>query len=65
MDFIGEKLQDVVNYMESNNIKYEIKDNNFSVDGDTTLVTNYIAKDDKVILITGSFIFDVENKNEK
>lgn len=62
MDLIGKKLQDAINYLENNNIKYEICDNNFSVDGDTTLVINFIAKDEKVILITGSFIFDVENK---
>ncbi|MBQ9785882.1 MAG: hypothetical protein IJW25_00245 [Clostridia bacterium] len=60
--FIGEKLENVLNVLNQKGIKYIIKDNNFSVNGDTTLVTNIVAKDDAVILTVGSFIFDVRNK---
>ena len=65
MDFIGEKLENVVNYLISNNIKYEIYDNNFNIDGDTTLVTNYANEDGIVKLTTGKFIFDIRNKNRE
>ena len=64
MELIGKKLEDVINYFESHNIKYNIIDNNFNVDGDTTLVTNVIANDDGYIVVTGKFIFDVRNKNK-
>ena len=62
---IGEKLDKVIDYFNTNGIKYQIEDNNFSVDGDTKLVTNIKKIDDYIILVVGSFIFDVENKNFK
>ena len=65
MELIGKKLEDVIKYFESNNIKYSILDNNFSVDGDTKLVTNIVANDDSYIIVTGDFIFDVRNKKSE
>lgn len=66
MDFIGEKLDVVVNYLKSNNIKYEIYDNNFSVDGDTKLVTNFQTDEKGIVkLTTGDFIFDIRNKKRE
>ena len=56
---IGKKLDKAVNYLDSCNIKYKVVDNNFNVDGDTTLVTNVITYDDGVTLVTGKFIFDL------
>ena len=64
-DFIGEKLENVGKYLTEKGITYKILDNNFSVNGDTLLVTNYVAKDDAVYLTVGSFIFDVRNKNNE
>lgn len=64
-DFIGEKLENVVKYLTAKGISYKILDNNFSVKGDTLLVTNCVAKDDAVYLTVGSFIFDVRNKNNE
>ena len=57
---IGEKLETAINIINSKNLAYEIIDNNFSVDGDTKLVTNIIAKDNTVYLTVGNFIFDVK-----
>jgi len=62
MELIGKKLEDVINYFESNNIKYTILDNNFSVKGDTKLVTNIIANDEGYTVITGDFIFDLRKQ---
>ena len=64
-DLIGENLDKAIIYLNSCGIKYEIEDNNFNVDGDTKLVTNIKKVDDYVVLVVGSFIFDVENKNIK
>ena len=46
--------------IKSKNLAYEIINNNFNINGDTTLVTNIIAKDNTVYLTVGSFIFDVK-----
>ena len=63
MDFIGNKLEDVVNYLTEHNIKYKIVDNNFCIDGDTKLVTNFVMdKNGTAIVTIGDFIFDVRNK---
>lgn len=62
---IGEKLETVLDYLEKNGFNYEIKDNNFSVEGDTKLVTNIVANDKSVIVTVGSFIFDVRNKKSE
>ncbi len=65
-EYIGEKLDVVVNKLISKGIKYKVVDNNFSIVGDQKLVTNVYTKDNTVIIITGSFIFDVRNvKNEQ
>lgn len=61
-EYIGENLQKVVNILQSSGIKYIIKDNNYSVSGDTKLVTNVQVIDKTVVLTTGDFIFDVRNK---
>lgn len=63
--FIGQPLNVALEYLKSAGLKYEIKDNNFSVNGDTTLVTNIVAKDETVIITVGSFIFDVRNKKSE
>ena len=63
--FIGEKLDVVIDKINLKGLKYEIIDNNFNVVGDQRLVTNIIAKDDYVILVTGDFIFDVKGKNNE
>ena len=60
-DYIGEKLSVVINILQQKGIKYIVKDNNFSVDGDQKLVTNIYTQDDTVVIITGNFIFDVRN----
>ncbi len=62
MEFIGKELSDVVKYFNDKKIKYEIQDNNYSVNGDTVLVTNIKYNDGYVTIYTGNFIFDVENK---
>ena len=64
-NFIGQKLETVLDYLKKNGFNYEIKDNNFSVDGDTKLVTNIVANDKSVIVTVGSFIFDVRNKKSE
>ena len=43
----------------------EIIDNNFNVVGDEKLITNIIAKENTVVLVTGEFIFDVKGKNNE
>ena len=63
MELIGKKLTDVINYLDSHNIKYVIIDNNFNVDGDTKLVTNAVANDEGYTIITGNFIFDVKGRS--
>lgn len=60
-DYIGEKLSVVINILQQKGIKYIVKDNNFSVDGDQKLVTNIYTQDDTVVIITGNFIFNVRN----
>ena len=62
LKYIGEKLETVLNILDSQGIAYIIKDNNFSVEGDTKLVTNIVTKDEIVEITTGNFIFDVRNK---
>ena len=64
MNFIGEKLETVISYLKSKGITYEIQDNNFSVEGDTWLVTNFVLKDNFAKITVGSFIFDVQNKSK-
>lgn len=62
---IGQKLSLAIKELESQGLNYEIIDNNFNVVGDQKLVTNIIAKEDTVVLITGEFIFDVKGKNNE
>ncbi len=64
-EFIGEKLDKVINILTLKSIKYKVIDNNFSVLGDQKLVINIYTQDDTVIIITGDFIFDVRNKNNE
>ena len=60
-NYIGEKLSVVINNLQQKGIKYIVKDNNFSVDGDQKLVTNIYTQDDTVVIITGNFILDIRN----
>ena len=62
---IGEKLSLAIKELESQGLNYEIIDNNFNVVGDEKLVTNVIAKENTVVLVTGDFIFDVKGKNNE
>lgn len=62
---IGEKLSLAIKEIESQGLNYEIVDNNFNVVGDEKLVTNVIAKENTVVLLTGEFIFDVKGKNNE
>lgn len=64
-NLIGEKLETALKIIKNQNLAYEIIDNNFSVEGDTKLVTNVIAKDNTVYLTVGSFIFDVKGKENE
>lgn len=64
-EYIGEKLNIVINILQQKGIKYKVMDNNFNVDGDTLLVTNIYSQDDTVIIVTGSFIFDIRNKSNE
>lgn len=65
LEYIGEKLETVLEILNEKGIAYIIKDNNFSVNGDTKLVTNIVTKDEIVEITTGNFIFDVRNKNNE
>ncbi len=60
--FIGQKLEDVISELQNMGITFEIIDNNFSVNGDTKLVTNIVKQNEIVKVYTGNFIFDVKNK---
>lgn len=60
--FIGERLEVVLNYLAQKGLKYEVIDNNFSVDGDTRIVTNIKEVNGIVYITTGNFIFNLENK---
>lgn len=62
-ELIGQKLEVVIKKLEESGINYSIKDNNFSVPGDTKLITNVIANDKGLILITGDFVFNIKEAN--
>ena len=62
---IGQKLSLVIEELTKQGLNYVIKDNNFNVNGDQKLVTNIIAEDKTVTLITGDFIFDVKGKSNE
>ena len=62
LEYIGEKLEKVLDILNNKGIAYIIKDNNFSVNGDTKLITNIVTKDEVVEITIGNFIFDVRNK---
>lgn len=59
-ELIGQKLSGAIKLLETKGLNYEVIDNNFNVDGDQKLVTNIIANDNTVVLITGDFIFDIK-----
>lgn len=63
-DFVGNKLSDVINKLQSLGKKYEIISNNHNVNGDTILVTNIKTKDDVVYVTTGEFIFNIKGDEE-
>ena len=65
LEYIGEKLEKVLDILNNKGIAYIIKDNNFSVNGDTKLITNIVTKDEIVEITIGSFIFDVRNKSNE
>ena len=60
--FIGQKLDIVTTELQNMGINYAVIDNNFSVNGDTKLVTNIVVEKSIAKVYTGDFIFDVENK---
>ena len=62
---IGEKLSLAIKELQMQGLNYEIIDNNFNVVGDEKLITNIIAKENTVVLVTGEFIFDVKGKNNE
>jgi len=62
---IGELLEVAITKLEQMGISYTIVDNNFNVNGDTKIVTNIITKDKNVILITGDFIFNLEERGNE
>ena len=62
---IGQSLGSAIEFLQNQGLNYEIVDNNFNVVGDTKLVTNIIAKDKTVVLITGDFIFDVKGLKDE
>lgn len=62
---IGQKLSLAIQELQKQGLNYDIIDNNFNVAGDQKLVTNIIAKENTVILVTGEFIFDVKGKNNE
>ena len=61
-NLIGEKLENVITLLTQKGLKFNIKDNNFSIDGDTKLVTNIIIENEVAYITTGNFVFDVKNK---
>lgn len=61
-NLIGKKLELVINSLQDIGLECVILDNNFSVDGDTKLVTNIKVQNKVAYLTTGNFIFDVKNK---
>ena len=64
-ELIGELLEVAITKLEQMGISYTIVDNNFNVNGDTKIVTNIITKDKNVILITGDFIFNLEERGNE
>ena len=62
---IGQKLSLAIQELQKQGLNYEIIDNNFNVVGDEKLITNVIAKENTVVLVTGEFIFDVKGKNNE
>ena len=63
--FIGERLSFAIEELEKQGLNYKIIDNNFNVVGDEKLITNVIAKENTVVLVTGEFIFNVKGKNNE
>ena len=57
-NYIGEKLETVLNEIKNKGLDFVIHDNNFSVDGDTKLVTNFVIIDNVAHITTGNFIFE-------
>lgn len=62
---IGQKLDIAIQEITALGLDYQIIDNNFNVQGDQKLVTNFIANDKTVTLITGDFIFDIKGKSNE
>lgn len=65
-DYIGLPLDTVTKVLKDKNIEYVVKNNNSHIVGDTVLITNVKKQNDKVVLVVGEFIFDIEKvKNDK
>lgn len=64
-NLIGQKLEEVVNYLYNEGLEVIIKDNNFNVNGDTKLVTNIKMENKVAVVTTGNFVFDVKNKSHE
>lgn len=62
---IGQKLDIAIQEITALGLDYQIIDNNFNVQGDQKLVTNIIANDKTVTLITGDFIFNIKGKSNE
>ena len=63
--FVGYPLEVVLNKLKQENLKYEIAENNFNVEGDRFLVTNVKSQGDVLVLTVGKFIFDIEGKQDE
>lgn len=64
-NLIGYPLKNAEKQLKEKNLKYEIVENSFKIEGDEQLITNVKSQDDTIILTVGKFIFDIEeNKNE-
>jgi hypothetical protein len=61
-EFIGFPLKVALEELEKQNIAYKVCENNFNVDGNTTLITNVKSQNNVVILTVGKFIFDFEKE---
>lgn len=59
-DYIGLPLDTVIKMLTEKNIEYVVKNNNSHIVGDTVLVTNAKKQNDKVVLVVGEFIFNIE-----
>ena len=61
-NFVGQKLDIVINELKKQEKSYKLVCNNHNVEGDTKLVTNVEMGEDNVIILTyGEFIFNLKD----